>query len=222
MSTDPMVVKPSHYTTHPTFKDDCWEYAQHLGNGAEFSAFKYFFRYGQKGDNLLQDTEKGIWYLEKMVDDERLTPVLYDMPELEVIHIEDGGLVEMHKYLTAGRYQALLELSTDFYARYKRDGLYTGYERMQQLADQICMCIMSGIYPDRALDDADELRRLIKALPEQPVEEDPEEDTVQYVVDDSPHVGHLRLEEEDDKAGDMALSLTTCIRGLSISLHISK
>lgn len=144
MSTDPQVTHPSHYTSHPIISGECWDYAQHLDNGAEFSAFKYFFRHGSKG-KALQDVEKGIWYLQQIVDNEHLQPVLQAL-----------GTKSLQQTMTRRRYAALqaLHIAIDL-ERFARA------QRVQQLAVQVCLRIMAGVDVAGALDLAEQVRDLV-------------------------------------------------------------
>lgn len=147
MSTDPQVNHPTHYVSHPIISGECWTYAQALDNGAEFSAFKYFFRHGGKG-KALQDTEKGIWYLQQMVDNEHLQPVLNAWAEI------DG--TDPHQAMSSRRAAALQALRKDIdLERFARA------QRVQQLAVQVCILIMEGVDIAGALDMAERVRDLI-------------------------------------------------------------
>lgn len=147
MSTDPQVIHPSHYNTHPIISGECWDYAQHLDNGAEFSAFKYFFRHGSKG-KALQDVEKGICYLQLIVDNEHLQPVLSAWAAI------DG--TDPHQALSSRRAAALQALRKDIdLERFARA------QRVQQLAVQVCILIMEGVDHAAALDLAEQVRDLV-------------------------------------------------------------
>lgn len=61
-----MVNHPAHYESHPVIKGECWDYAKHLCNGAEFSAFRYAWRYADKF-NPLEDLNKAGWYLDRLI-----------------------------------------------------------------------------------------------------------------------------------------------------------
>lgn len=56
-----MVNHPTHYTTHPAFPGEAWDYTRHM-TFAMGNAFKYLWRAGAKGD-MLQDLEKAHWYI---------------------------------------------------------------------------------------------------------------------------------------------------------------
>lgn len=61
-----MVNHPAHYESHPVIKGECWDFAKHLCNGAEFSAFRYAWRYADKF-NPLEDLNKAGWYLDRLI-----------------------------------------------------------------------------------------------------------------------------------------------------------
>lgn len=147
MSTDPQVTHPSHYTAHPIISGECWDYAQHLDNGAEFSAFKYFFRHGSKG-KALQDVEKGIWYLQQIVDNEHLQPVLNAWAAI------DG--TDPQQAMSHRRYAALQALRSDIDLE-----KYARAQRAQQLAVQVCLQIMEGVDVSAALDVAEHVREIV-------------------------------------------------------------
>lgn len=147
MSTDPQVTHPSHYTSHPIISGECWDYAQHLDNGAEFSAFKYFFRHGSKG-KALQDVEKGIWYLQQIVDNEHLQPVL------NVWAVIDG--TDPQHTMSSRRAAALQALRKDIDLE-----KFARAQRVQQLAVQVCLLIMEGVDHAAALDLAEQVRDLV-------------------------------------------------------------
>lgn len=56
-----MVNHPTHYTTHPAFPGEAWDYTRHM-SFALGNAFKYLWRAGTK-DNMFQDLEKARWYI---------------------------------------------------------------------------------------------------------------------------------------------------------------
>lgn len=67
-----MVNHPAHYESHPVIKGECWDYAKYLSNGAEFSAFRYAWRYADKF-NPLEDLNKAGWYLDRLVAEDVTT-----------------------------------------------------------------------------------------------------------------------------------------------------
>tara|TARA_R110000824_G_scaffold239542_4_gene428205 strand:- start:3868 stop:4164 length:297 start_codon:yes stop_codon:yes gene_type:complete len=66
------VSNPSHYTegrrieTIEAIED--WDLGHHLG-----SAVKYISRAGRKGDSMIEDLEKAVWYLNRRIEIERRT-----------------------------------------------------------------------------------------------------------------------------------------------------
>ena len=62
-----MVNHPTHYTGHPIFTGECWDYAKELENGAEFSVFRYAWRWRNKFDPL-EDLNKAGWYLDRLLE----------------------------------------------------------------------------------------------------------------------------------------------------------
>lgn len=67
-----MVNHPAHYESHPVIKGECWDYAKYLSNGAEFSAFRYAWRYADKF-NPLEDLNKAGWYLDRLIAEDVTT-----------------------------------------------------------------------------------------------------------------------------------------------------
>lgn len=67
-----MVNHPAHYERHPVINGECWDYAKHLCNGAEFSAFKYAWRYADKL-NPLEDLRKAGWYIDRLIAEDVAT-----------------------------------------------------------------------------------------------------------------------------------------------------
>lgn len=62
-----MVNNPAHYIGHPIFTGECWDYSQELENGAEFSVFRYAWRWRKKFDPL-EDLNKAGWYLDRLLE----------------------------------------------------------------------------------------------------------------------------------------------------------
>lgn len=62
-----MVNHPTHYESHPVINGECWDYAKHLCNGAEFSAFRHVWRYADTCLNALEDLNKAGWYLDRLI-----------------------------------------------------------------------------------------------------------------------------------------------------------
>lgn len=75
-----MVNHPAHYESHPVIKGECWDYAKHLCNGAEFSAFRYAWRYADKF-NPLEDLNKAGWYIDRLIAEDVTTGYAY-LPSL--------------------------------------------------------------------------------------------------------------------------------------------
>ena len=67
-----MVNHPAHYESHPVINGECWDYAKYLCNGAEFSAFRYAWRYADKF-NPLEDLNKAGWYLDRLIAGDVIT-----------------------------------------------------------------------------------------------------------------------------------------------------
>lgn len=63
-----MVNNPAHYTGHPVFTGECYDYAKALENGAEFSVFRYAWRWRNKF-NPTEDLNKAGWYLDRLLKD---------------------------------------------------------------------------------------------------------------------------------------------------------
>ncbi|ATW62952.1 nucleotide kinase [Corynebacterium phage phi674] len=153
MSTDPQVNHPTHYVSHPIISGECWTYAQALDNGAEFSAFKYFFRHGGKG-KALQDTEKGIWYLNQMIDNPELQAVNHALETMDKMH--DFTASDLAEVMTARRFKAMVQFNADIDLE-----LYAGAREAAQLAVNVCKEILRGIDIAGALDMAERVRDLI-------------------------------------------------------------
>lgn len=152
MSTDPMVTDPGHYTSHPIFSDEQWSYSRTLENGAEYSAFRYFFRYKSKA-NPIQDVEKGIWYLQQIVDNpDDLQPV------------RDRLSREAHPVFTPARLEAYYRLLHD-----TRTWRYQQAPESDQLAADICVDILQGLAPSEALASAQHLLGILQAKGPTPV-----------------------------------------------------
>lgn len=61
-----MINHPAHYTSHPIFKGECFDYARHM-SFAQGNAFKYLWRMYKKG-KLEEDLGKAYWYLKELFE----------------------------------------------------------------------------------------------------------------------------------------------------------
>lgn len=140
--TEDMVNHPPHYTSHPIFTGECWSYAQTLENGAEFSAFRYAFRYADK-HNPVQDVEKALWYLDQIIDNfATLQPVNVRLDEGKAPwSIERAGAIQ----------EAIGDISDS--------ESFESASYADQLAAQACLEILLGLDPDRARTHLENLRR---------------------------------------------------------------
>ncbi|CAJ29720.1 gp37 [Corynebacterium phage BFK20] len=140
--TEDMVNHPPHYTSHPIFTGECWSYAQTLENGAEFSAFRYAFRYADK-HNPVQDVEKALWYLDQIIDNfATLQPVNVRLDEGKAPwSIERAGAIQ----------EAIGDISDS--------ESFESASYADQVAAQACLEILLGLDPDRARTHLENLRR---------------------------------------------------------------
>lgn len=88
-----MVNHPAHYETHPVIKGECWDYAKHLCNGAEFSAFRYAWRYADKF-NPLEDLNKAGWYLDRLIEGDVTTTFGGLLPNVKAARRDVAGVLE--------------------------------------------------------------------------------------------------------------------------------
>ena len=88
-----MVNHPAHYETHPVINGECWDYAKHLCNGAEFSAFRYAWRYADKF-NPLEDLNKAGWYLDRLIAGDVTSTFGGLRPNVKAARREVAGVLE--------------------------------------------------------------------------------------------------------------------------------
>lgn len=157
--TEDMVNHPPHYTSHPIFTGECWSYAQTLENGAEFSAFRYAFRYADK-HNPVQDVEKALWYLDQIIDNfATLQPVNVRLDEGKAPwSIERAGAIQ----------EAIGDISDS--------ESFESASYADQLAAQACLEILLGLDPDRARTHLENLRRELTGEDEEVDETDEVQD----------------------------------------------
>ena len=88
-----MVNHPAHYETHPVIKGECWDYAKHLCNGAEFSAFRYAWRYADKF-NPLEDLNKAGWYIDRLIEGDVTSTFGGLLPNVKAARRDVAGVLE--------------------------------------------------------------------------------------------------------------------------------
>lgn len=88
-----MVNHPAHYESHPVIRGECWDYAKHLCNGAEFSAFRYAWRYADKF-NPLEDLNKAGWYIDRLIAGDVTTKYADRHPIDKRVRRDTAGVLE--------------------------------------------------------------------------------------------------------------------------------
>lgn len=144
---------PKHYTDHPVFTDhECYEYAKYLDHGAEFSAFKYAWRYGEK-DNPLQDLRKAEWYVDKLISDEASQP-----SQPRVMRIELGN--DLNNMIYDNLYPLVREIVNE---GMNRDAVKYNQLWLQFHAAMVCVKVMDND-PGAAMDALQSALRHAKKL----------------------------------------------------------
>lgn len=125
-----MVNHPPHYTAHPVYSGECFDYTRHMdfvtGNG-----FKYIWRFDQK--NGAEDVRKAVWYLTRIERPAVVPPTIVERMddelrtyrtaiEREVLNLDNtvarGGrprarvIAEHPKYATLAAAEALFMLAS--------------------------------------------------------------------------------------------------------------